>query len=307
MILNVSTRTDIPAFYSEWFVQRIKEGFVLVRNPYNQRQVSEIKLTPDVVDCIVFCTKDPRPMMKYLPTLKALGYTFCFQMTLTPYDQTIETNIKNKEQLEDAFIVLSKQVGKEKCIWRYDPILVDDVYTVERHIQEFKRMITKLHPYINTIIISFITIYKRIEGLFKEVTSIQKREIASAFVKIASTYDISIQSCTYNQQLEQYGVRSTSCMDQAYLEKITGYPLDIEKNSNREYCHCCSSMEIGSYDSCNHGCRYCYACGNKEQIIRNNKQHDIYSPLLIGNVQPTDKVIKRKVESNKITQLSFKF
>ncbi len=138
MILSASRRTDIPAFYSEWFFNRIKEGYLLVRNPMNIHQVNRINLSPQLVDCIVFWTKNPKPMLKRLDELK--NYKYYFQFTLNSYDKTIEPNVPLKKDLIETFIKMSNLVGKEKLIWRYDPILLTNVFTKEYHYKWFEKL-----------------------------------------------------------------------------------------------------------------------------------------------------------------------
>ena len=150
MILSVSRRTDIPNYYSEWFYNRIKEGFLYVRNPMNAHQVSEIKITPDVVDCIVFWTKNPLPMMKRLNETK--DYNYYFQFTLTGYGNDVEVNLSNKKtEMIPVFQELSEKIGKQKVIWRYDPIFFSDRYTKEYHLKAFKSINTlaNLHFFIS--------------------------------------------------------------------------------------------------------------------------------------------------------------
>lgn len=161
MILSVSRRTDIPAFYSDWFYNRIKEGYVLVRNPFNAHQVSRIKLSPEVIDCIVFWPKNPRAMMSRLSELK--GYNYYFQFTLTSYDNTIEVNVPQKKYIIDTFIELSNMIGKDRIIWRYDPILLTDRYDKQYHYKWFDYLAKRLKDYTNKCIISFMDLYRKTE------------------------------------------------------------------------------------------------------------------------------------------------
>ena len=134
MVLQTGMRTDVPVFYSEWFANRLKEGYVYTRNPYNPSHVTKYLINPDVVDLIGFCTKNPAPMFQYMNLLKTYGqYWF---VTITPYGKEIEPNVPEKEKVMDDFIKLSDMVGADACGWRYDPIFVSETYTVDRHISE---------------------------------------------------------------------------------------------------------------------------------------------------------------------------
>ena len=140
MIIQTGMRTDIPAFYHEWLLNRIKEGFVLVRNPYNPLQVTKYSLSPKVVDLIAFCTKDPSPMLPYMEVLKPYGqYWF---VTVTPYGKDIEPNVPDKLAVLESFKKLSDIVGAHRIGWRYDPVFISTEWPVERHIKAFEYMAT---------------------------------------------------------------------------------------------------------------------------------------------------------------------
>ena len=128
MIISASRRTDIPAFYGEWFINRLKAGEVLVRNPMNTKQVTRVYLSPDKVDCIVFWTKNPSDFIKYLPEIDSMGYKYYFLFTLTSYDKSVEVNVDKKMNIIDIFKRLTDTIGKEKVIWRYDPIVLTSVF-----------------------------------------------------------------------------------------------------------------------------------------------------------------------------------
>lgn len=189
MIIQTGMRTDIPAFYSEWLFNRLQEGFVLVRNPYNPNQVTKYSLSPDVVDLIAFCTKNPAPMLPHMEKLKLYGqYWF---VTITPYGKDIEPNVPEKEKVIENFKQLSDIVGVDSVGWRYDPIFVDEEHSVEWHISEFEKMAATLCGYTKTCVISFIDIYKKVERNFPKARSVMKKDritIGKAFVEIAGKY-----------------------------------------------------------------------------------------------------------------------
>lgn len=305
MILQVSSRTDICALYPKWLIKRLKEGYVLVRNPYNSNQVSYLDIRREVVDCIAFCTKDPRAIMPYLNIIDQMDYQYYFMVTITPYDNDIEPALRPKLEIMKSFIELSNKIGRDKVIWRYDPILLTKRYTKEFHLVMFEKMCYLLSKYTKKVIISFIDIYKNIEGKFKELGDDEINELAFKLGKIAKKYHLDIQTCSEKYDLSCYGISSGSCIERQYIENLLGYPLNIATNKNRVNCNCLASIDIGAYNCCSHGCTYCYAC-NHESVYQNIQQHDQNSPLLIGNLNINDKVTVRKVSSNKQRQLSLK-
>lgn len=298
MILSVSRRTDIPALYGEWFFHRLKEGYVCVRNPFNKSMVSKIDLQPNMIDCIVFWTKDATPFLKHLPTIDKLGYKYYFQFTITPYDQTIECGIRNKEKIISTFQELSKKIGKDKVIWRYDPILLTEKIDVQWHIQQFQRLCEQLARYTNEVIISFLDEYTKLDkSKFRAPIEEEMKEIGEEFAMIAKGYHISIKTCA-EEIVFRNGIEKASCIDGDLIEKICGYSLNVKKDKyQRSACGCIESIDIGEYDTCTHNCAYCYANNNKKTITTKNQKHHQYSPLLIGDILPSDKIYERKINS----------
>ena len=159
MIISASRRTDIPTYYSEWFLNRIKDGFVYVRNPMNVHQISKISLSPDVVDGIVFWTKNPVPMLDKLYNLQ--DYAYYFQFTVNSYGKDIEANIPSKNDIiVPAFRELSRIIGAEKVIWRYDPIMLTSKYTIDYHVNYFNELAKRLSGYTHKCVISFVDFYR---------------------------------------------------------------------------------------------------------------------------------------------------
>lgn len=309
MILSVSRRTDIPNYYSEWFYHRIKEGFLYVRNPMNPRQVSEIRISPDVVDCIVFWTKNPLPMMERLEELKA--YSYYFQFTLTGYGNDVEANLPDKKTaMIPIFQELSEKIGRERVIWRYDPIFFSNRYTVEYHLETFREMAEALNGYTDQCVISFLDIYakikKNMEGLsYYELEESELKSFAKEISRIAKQNDISVGSCAEKLDLEDCGIVHNCCIDKKLIEKLIGFELKVGKDKNqREECGCVESIDIGTYDTCRNGCAYCYANSGAKSVEVNAAKYDPASPLLCGQIEKEDKVTQRKVTLLKETQLS---
>ncbi|MBD5082997.1 MAG: DUF1848 domain-containing protein [Clostridiales bacterium] len=299
MILQTGMRTDIPAFYSEWFINRIKEGYVLVRNPYNPSAVTKYRINPDVVDLIAFCTKNPAPMLEHMNILKPYGqYWF---VTITPYGKEIEPNVPDKMQVIENFKTLSKTVGINSIGWRYDPIFITEKYSLEFHLNAFEKMAKALSGYTNTCIISFVDLYKKVIRNFPQAQMVNKEErltIGKAFAEIGKKYSITIKACAEGDELAQYGVDCNGCLTQDVYEKALHTKMNMPKRKGqRGECACFLGNDIGAYDTCKHLCKYCYANTNKKAVIRNSKLHNPKSPFLIGNHQPGDKIHEVRQES----------
>lgn len=305
MIISASRRTDIPAFYSDWFMERIKDGFVLVRNPLNIHQVSKIKLTPDVVDFIVFWTKNPEPLLNKLDKLQ--DYNYYFQFTLNSYDTDIEEYVPNKgKYVLSTFKKLSDMIGKEKIIWRYDPILINDKYSVDYHLKNFEKLAKQLSGYTEKCTISFIDLYRKTEFNLKDVnikpfddTTIRK--IAKDLVCIAQNYNLKMDTCAEKIDLSDYGIEHAHCIDADLMEKLTNYQYCLNKDKNqRKECGCVESIDIGAYNTCKNGCKYCYANYNRQCVINNCAQQENNSELLCSKINKTlDKISERRVKSVK--------
>ncbi len=310
MILSVSRRTDIPNYYSDWFISRIKEGFLYVRNPMNAHQISRIDLSPDVVDCIVFWTKNPANMMEKLDCLE--DYVYYFQFTLTGYGKDIEPNLPNKrEELIPTFKRLSEKIGKEKVIWRYDPILISKRYTVDYHLKAFEEIAGNLADYTEKVIISFVDFYSKTQRNTKELDMKQMTDeemisMAGKMAQIASKYNLVIETCAEQINLQEAGIQHGSCIDKKLIERILGCKLIAQKDKNqRGECGCFESVEIGAYNTCLNGCKYCYANFNDNKVKDNIKLYHRDSALLCGNITSEDRITDRKVKSLKDTQISF--
>ncbi|BCN32594.1 DUF1848 domain-containing protein [Anaeromicropila herbilytica] len=309
MILSASRRTDIPCYYSDWFFHRIADGHVYVRNPMNIHQVSKINISPDVVDCIVFWTKNPQPMLHLIDELR--NYKYYFQFTLTGYGYEIEKNIPNKKEVMiPIFKNLSNIIGKERVIWRYDPILINQNYTTEYHIKAFESIAKELNGYTEKVVISFIDMYTKISNNMKMlgIYPIQHNDmliLAKELKKISDSYNLTIETCAEQIDLEKYGIAHGHCIDQNLIEKIIGCRISGTKDKNqRQECGCYESIDIGAYNTCKNGCNYCYANYSSDIVTKTALCYDPLSPILCSNILPDDKISERKVESHKLSQIS---
>jgi len=292
MILQTGMRTDIPAFFSKWFVNRLTEGFVLVRSPYNPQLVTKYIISPHVVDLIGFCSKNPAPMLAHLDLLEPYGQ-FWF-VSITPYGRDIEPHVPDKFTVMKTFHELSRRVGIDCVSWRYDPILITEKYSVERHIADFEVMASELAGFTKVCVISFIDLYAKVLRNFPEASSVALNDqitLAKEFVRIGKKFGIRIQSCAEGNHLAPYGVDISGCMNERAIQQAIHMPLDIPKGKFlRSECTCIGGNDIGAYDSCGHLCRYCYATSSQGAFEQNIKKHDPNSPLLIGSLLPTDKI-----------------
>lgn len=301
MILSASRRTDIPNYYSEWFINRMKEGFLYVRNPMNAHQVSKINLSPQLVDCIVFWTKNPLPMLDRLSDLK--GYNYYFQFTLTGYGKDLEPNLPDKRNvLIDVFRNLSSKIGKEKIIWRYDPVIFTERYTQEYHVKAFQEIAGSLRGYTDKVVISFVDLYtktkRNMQGIHMIDLEIRKiEEFASKLSQAAGENKMSIAACAETIDLSACGIERSSCIDQQLIEQIIGCKIKAQKDKNqRSGCGCIESVEIGSYNTCRNGCRYCYANYSDNRVKDSCKLYDPESPILCGEISEKDIITERKLK-----------
>lgn len=307
MIISASRRTDLPSYYSEWLFNRLREEYVLVRNPMNVHQIGRIDLSPRVVDGLVIWTKNPIPMLHRLSELEK--YNFYFQFTLNAYGKDVEPNVPSKKEgIIPAFIQLSKAIGRDRVIWRYDPIFLNEHYTMEYHCTYFKKLASMLSAYTEKCTVSFIDLYRNtarnVQPLQIQIeTHEQQLELLDAFSRIAHQYGFYIDTCAEAIELNGLEIPHACCIDKERLERLGHCRLKVEKDKNqRQECGCVASIDIGAYNTCKNGCLYCYANYSNTTVNKNSEKHNPNSPLLFGKVGEDDVVIDRKVQSWKIPQ-----
>ena len=296
MILNISGRTDIVAFYSEWLMNRLKEGYIDVRNPFNPKLVSRIMM--DDVDLLFFCTKNPIPI---LDKLKDINKKMYFHVTLTSYKKDIEPNLPSKNDIIDAIKKLSNIIGKDNLVIRYDPIFVSDKYTLEYHIKAFDKLCGLLDGYVEKILISFIDDYKNVRNNYKilnykELNDDDYKKIGISFSNSAKTHNIVVHTCAEDRNLVEYGFIKDECMSKELALKLTGKEYKKWKARKNVPCSCVEMVDIGVYNSCKHFCKYCYANFDEKQVLDNYNNHNPNSSLLIGELDSDDNI---KVRNSK--------
>ena len=290
MILNTGLRTDIPGFFSEWFYNRIEDGFVYVRNPYAKNQIYSYRLDPELIDCIIFCTKNPKPMFENLEKIDKFNQYW--HITITPYEKEIEPNVPPMNDVLESFKYLSKKLGKENVTLRYDPIFINEKYTLEKHIESFEYIANSLSDYTTEAIISFIDLYEKTKRNFpkaREVTKDERLKLGKEFAQIGKKNNITIKTCVEGSELDKFGIDSSGCMTKEVIERAINKNLNVPKQKARNgECYCLLNNDIGEYNTCAHRCLYCYANSNKRLVKRNLKLHDPKSPILIGEIKEDD-------------------
>lgn len=288
MILNVSGRTDIVAFYTEWFMNRYREGYVDVRNPFNPHLVSRINFSD--VDAILFCTKNPLPILKYLKEIKK---PIIFHVTLTPYKKDIEPNVIDKKEIVKGIKELSQIVGIDNLYVRYDPVFLSNKYNLEYHKRAFHKMCSLLSGYVKKVIISFLDDYKNVRNNVHilntlEFTENDYKEIGLSFSESAREFGMTVQTCFEKRNLVEYGFVTGECLSHELAYTLTGKKYPNWKARKGSNCNCVQMVDIGVYNSCNHLCKYCYANYDEKLVSSNIKNHNPNSSLLIGGIASED-------------------
>lgn len=294
MVLNVSGRTDIVAFYSDWFIERYKEGYIDVRNPFYPKLISRIYFKN--VDLILFCTKNPIPI---LDKLKYIDKPILFHVTLTPYKKDIEPNVLPKGIIIEAIKKLSKVIGIDNLTIRYDPIFISEKYNLDYHIKAFDKLCSLLNGYVNKIIVSFIDDYKNVRKNekilnFREFTEKDYEIIGKNFSRIAKENRMTVQTCFENRNLVEYGFIKGECLSHELAYKLTGKKYKTWKARKGANCNCVEMVDIGVYNSCKHFCKYCYANYDEKQVNNNFNSHFKDSSLLVGRIEKDDLIKERK-------------
>lgn len=303
MIISASRRTDIPAFHPAWMMERLREGYALVRNPFNAHQISRVSLTREDAEAIVFWTKDAANMLPQLDELDGMGLKYLFQYTLTPYGNAIERKV-DKKRAADSLMKLSARIGSRRVIWRYDPILLNEEWTPEKHIRMFEKMCIRLEGAAQRCVISFVDLYASVRRSAPEICAPDESEMrfmAGEIARIARAHRMIPSACAESIDLSGEGLETRGCIDPADLEALLGMKIKAAKDqTQRAACRCVRSVDIGAYDACGHDCIYCYARTGRSIA----GPSDPCSPILTGSIGENDRVTERKERGISTEQIS---
>ena len=294
MIINTGARTDTAQWYFPWLLRRFEEGFVLVRNPLFPQKVTRYELEPSVVDCVLFCSKNYAPLLPRLHEITGRFNTY-FHYTITAYGPDLEPEVPDLDESVRTLLELERQVGSHRICWRYDPVLLTGDYTVERHLETFSWLAEQLAGHVDRCIFSFVEMYKKLETNYPElepVSPANRDRLAAGFGRIAASRRMRIQTCGNNGVWPQYGIGASGCTTLKMLGEANGVEFrELKHKGQRVGCGCFQSRDVGAYDSCPNGCRYCYANRDHDKALDNYLHaHDPESPLLLGNVREDDEV-----------------
>ncbi len=310
MIISASRRTDIPSYYGQWLLQRLREGYVFIPNPYNKQRYAKANLTREAVDILVFWTKNPLPFLRHLPEIDAMGYPYYFQFTLTPYGRETEKFLPHKNTLVEVFMHLSRTLGKHRMVWRYDPIIIDDRYTLAYHAEKFASMASLLAKHCARCVISFVDSYKNVTSrMGKAPVYYMSKEnsiaIAQLFSELAKANNLALYTCSEEIDLEPWGIQHGACIDKALIENILQGKINVARDKNqRSSCLCLESIDIGTYNCCANGCNYCYALTNESCARQNMARHNPTASVLIGELPENALLTERKSVSVLERQMS---
>jgi hypothetical protein len=293
VIISASRRTDIPAFYSEWFMNRIRAGYCLVPNPFNRAQISRVSLEPADVDVIVFWTRNPRPLLAHLPELDDRGFRYYFLYTLMANPRQIDRASPPVDEAVKTFRDLSERIGPERVIWRYDPIFLTSITDSAFHVKTYRHIAGKLKGFTTRSVVSVVHMYRKIQ---KRINALEAQGITllshnpktlaplmQSLAESASLNAMEIRSCADELDLQQYGIQPGKCVDDELISSVFGLDLEVKKDScQRKNCGCVVSKDIGMYDSCLFGCAYCYATTSFERAKVNHQMHNPEAPSLLG-------------------------
>lgn len=291
MIISASRRTDIPKFYSEWFMNRVRAGFCTFPNPFNPKQVIEVSLRPEDVDAIVFWSKDPEPLIPYLGELDRRGLRYYFQFTVNGYPRFMEPNVPPLEKILETFGRLSEVVSPEKVIWRYDPIVLSNVTDLDYNEARFCEIASVLRGKTGRVVISLVDDYRgsraRLACLSRQGIYFRPSRprdpgvarILRTMAQVAGDCGMEIVSCAEEFSLVEFGIKPGKCIDDEYIARVFGIRVTGKKDpSQRAACGCVQSKDIGVYGTCKHGCVYCYATSTRGA----RPQHRVVSSPSLG-------------------------
>lgn len=294
MIISVSRRTDIPAFHSEWLMNRLRAGYALVRNPVYRTLVHKIDLTRSNVDCLFFVSKDPRPLEPHLKEIASMGHVCVFNITMNPYGKDLEPFVPPRYEINDACIRIAEIIGRDRMAWRYDPVIFNSRQDIKYHTRKFSLFCKEASAWTDRCIFSFINMYGKLgqvaeNGLIRKVSKQEMVDFAKMAGKVADDYGMSISNCCGDTDFSEYGISKRGCIDRGWMNSLN-IPYESTDNRLREGCRCVRTIDIGEYDTCLHDCVYCYA----NRIDPSKRISKIYNPeseLLWGELSKRDRIV----------------
>lgn len=306
MIISASRRTDIPAFFSDWFMNRISDGYFYRVNPFNTNQISGFSIEPKDVDTIIFWTKNPKPLLQHLPFLDKKSYNYYFQYTLNDYPQIFEPSLTDVSLSINTFKELSNHIGPQRVIWRYDPIILSNLTEINYHLSKFNMLANMLSNYTERVVISFVDLYGKVNSRWKDLTLDntfsfydvsqpafipELGELVSGLKAIAERYGLQIYTCAEHVDLEPWGIQHGACIDVSLINSLFNLELTAPKDKNqRNECLCASAIDMGMYNTCSHLCSYCYANLSETSVRNNLFKHNVNSPILVGECDQDVKI-----------------
>lgn len=300
MIISASRRTDIPAFYGQWLLNRLRQGQAMVRHPFNPGRVAQVCLAPERIDALVLWTKNPAPFMQRLGAIEDLGHQCLFQYTLTPYGTDLEPHVPPLAARIAAFQALADRIGPGRVLWRYDPILFTPVHSPAEHLRSFAALASQLHRHTRRCTVSLLALYAKCRRNLRAIELVQPREadliaFAAELAAIARHYGLALSACCDGLLTGRCGLEASRCIDPGWLAAELGRPVaDSRDRSQRPGCGCAVSVDIGAYNTCPHGCRYCYANSSAVAVARQTAEHQGDSPLLTGRLRGDETIIVKQ-------------
>ena len=299
MIVSASYRTDIPAFYGRWFRERLDAGFADVVNPYGG-QVHRVTLTRDAVDAFLFWTRNAAPFLPAREEVSGAGFPFCIHLTITGYPRALETSVTDADDAVSLAHALARRYGPRTVVWRYDPVLITDLTPPDWHRRTFARLTHLLRGATDEVVTSFAQIYRKTRRnlgdaarrhgfAWRDPEAEEKRAILQGLAALAAEAGMAFTLCTQPNLLVP-GAEAARCIDLGRLSDIAGRPIAGHTKGNRPGCLCAESRDIGTYDTCPHGCAYCYAVSSRRAAKDTFKAHDP-DALSLGRNRPVATII----------------
>lgn len=306
MILSIDFRTDIPAFYNEWIVNRFKEGFLYFRNPVNPSTIHKVILDKKHIEGIIWCSKDYLPILHDLKDITD-KFPSIFHYTITGYGKDIEPNVPSLDQSIYTFKELSMRYGKDRVIWRFDPIFYYEDFEIWGTIQRFENICKQLHNYTDRVVVNFISPYEKVKRHMPNLKLMSKYEKEACIInllEICKQYNLKLQTCGNGLQFKDLeGIEVTGCLDEHALNLMGIYPKASKVKAVPWGCLCYPNTSIGEYNTCLHKCKYCYASADFNKCDKNFEMHDPKSPLLIGWPRGDEKIIEMQPKKLNTNQL----